>query len=293
MIGYLVAYVVIALAIRGLSIRFSIFEIGAVRSAGSIVIAAGLAWRQGIGRAEFERASLRGDVARSLLHMLGALGLIWSMANLPLSLVSVVEFSGPLFAAAIVFFVTGRQPGPVAALGLAVLTGGLALLLARIGFDGNPGLFVALGAAAALTASNIMLASLAARRSTTTIILLMHAIQLPLYLALSMVVPETIFGRHDHDLGTMSPTSIALLAASAFALAIGGFVTQAALANASRHGSPLQLCAADALRVPLIALAAFFVLGEEPLAGTLLPGLLVLAGVIVTSLPQRLRRSPS
>ncbi|PZU88967.1 MAG: hypothetical protein DI527_16720 [Chelatococcus sp.] len=293
MIGYLCAYVVIALAIRELSGRFSIFEIGALRSVGSVVIAAGLAWHQGLGRAEFARASLRGDVARSVLHMLGALGLIWSMANLPLSLVSVVEFSGPLFAAAIVFLATGMLPGRVACLGLALLTSGLALLLVRVGFDGNPGLFVALGAAAALTASNIMLARLAARRSTLTIILLMHGIQLPIYLALAAVVPDGTFGGHKHDFDTMSPASLALMIGAALALAVGGFVTQAALANASRHASALQLCAADALRVPLVALAAFLVLSEKPLSGTVLPGLLVLAGVIVTSLPQRPRRGSS
>ena len=75
--------------------------------------------------------------------------------------------------------------------------------------------------------------------------------------------------------------------AGSLALIVGGFVSQAALANASRHGTPLQLCSADTLRVPLITLAAYLILAELPPKDLLLPGLLVLCGVIVASLPQQ------
>ena len=54
--------------------------------------------------------------------------------------------------------------------------------------------------------------------------------------------------------------------------------------------SPLQLCSADTLRVPLITLAAYLLLAELPPAELWLPGLWVLCGVVITSLPTTVGR---
>lgn len=292
MSGYLAAYAAIALSIRTLSGYLSIVEIAALRSVGSLAIAAAIVWTSGMGPAAFAGTTLRDDGVRSVLHMAGSLALIWSIAHLPLSVVSTIEFSGPLFAAALVFLATRRSPETVPAIGLAILAIGIALLLIRLDAVPSRHLGVALGAVAALTASNLILARLAARRATITIILVMHAIQLPLYLLLWLILPESWSASPDpaHGSGLPMPLELMLIAGAALALVVGGFVTQAALANASRHGTPLQLCAADALRVPLIALAAWLLLAEAPPGDLLLPGLWVLGGVIVTSLPRRAER---
>jgi drug/metabolite transporter (DMT)-like permease len=285
MSGYLAAYVAIALSIRHLSGSFTIIEIAILRSCGSLLIATLLVLRGAADQPLFGDTRLRDDIARSLLHMVGSLALIWSVANLPLALVTTIEFSGPLFAALIVFVATRRPPERLPALGLGVVAAGILLLLGQLDVARSPGLLVAVGAVAALTSTNIMLAKLAARRTTITIILLMHLIQLPIYLVLAALVPTQWLGGPRPDIATLDAMGLLLIAAATLALVIGGFMTQAALANASRHGSALQLCAADVLRVPLITLAAFLALGEVPLQAMLLPGLLVICGALVSSLP--------
>jgi drug/metabolite transporter (DMT)-like permease len=288
MSAYLASYVGIALSIRTLSRYLSIVEIAALRSVGSLAIAAAIVWASGMGRLAFSRVTLRDDITRSVLHMAGTLALIWSVAHLPLSVVATIEFSGPLVAAALVFLATRRRPEAVPAIGLAIIAIGLVLLLTRFDAIANPDIGVALGAVAALTTTNLMLAKLAARRATITIILVMHAIQLPLYLLLWATLPEAWSPSPSPERGDVLPVAeLLLIAGAALALIVGGFVTQAALANASRHGTPLQLCAADALRVPLITLAAYLLLTEAPPDELLLPGLWVLCGVIVTALPRR------
>jgi threonine/homoserine efflux transporter RhtA len=57
---------------------------------------------------------------------LPALALIWSLAHLPLALVTTIEFSGPLFAA-LLFLALRRRPGTGPAVGLVVLATGIGL----------------------------------------------------------------------------------------------------------------------------------------------------------------------
>jgi hypothetical protein len=72
------------------------------------------------------RPNLREDTARSV-HLAGSLALIWSLAHLPLALVTTIEFSGPLFAAILLFLALRRRPGTGPAVGLVVLATGIGL----------------------------------------------------------------------------------------------------------------------------------------------------------------------
>lgn len=286
MSAYLASYLAIALSIRLLSGYLTVIEIGLLRSVGSLAIAGSAIWA---GSAEQRRSvlpgSLREDTVRSVLHLAGSLALIWSLAHLPLALVTTIEFTGPLFAAVLLFLVLRRRPGIGPALGLAVLATGIGLLVFRLDAVPNRDIAIAIGAVAALTTTNLMLARLAAQRSTLSIVLLMHAIQLPLYLLLWLFVPEQWSPPPQPYRLAFALPEFAVIGGAVLALIVGGFVSQAALANASRHASPLQLCSADTLRVPLIALAAYLLLAELPPAELLLPGLWVLCGVVIASLP--------
>lgn len=286
MSAYLASYLAIAVSIRLLSGYLTVIEIGLLRSVGSLAIAGAAVWA---GEAEQRRnvlpPKLREDVARSVLHLAGSLALIWSLAHLPLALVTTIEFSGPLFAAVLLFLMLRRRPGTGAAIGLAVLATGIGLLVFRLNAVPNRDLAIAIGAVAVLTTTNLMLARLAAQRSTLSIVLLMHAIQLPLYLLLWLFVPEQWSPPSQPYRLAFALPELAVIGGAVLALIVGGFVSQAALANASRHASPLQLCSADTLRVPLITLAAYLLLAELPPAELWLPGLWVLCGVVITSLP--------
>ena len=257
MSAYLASYLAIAVSIRLLSGYLTVIEIGLLRSVGSLAIAGAAVWA---GEPEQRRnvlpPKLREDVARSVLHLLGSLALIWSLAHLPLALVTTIEFSGPLFAAVLLFLVLRRRPGTGATVGLAVLATGIGLLVFQLNAVPNRDLAIAIGAVAVLTTTNLMLARLAAQRSTLSIVLLMHAIQLPLYLLLWLFVPEQWSPPSQPYRLAFALPELAVIGGAVLALIVGGFVSQAALANASRHASPLQLCSADTLRVPLITLAA-------------------------------------
>jgi drug/metabolite transporter (DMT)-like permease len=286
MSAYLASYLAIALSIRLLSGYLTVIEIGLLRSIGSLAIAGSAVWA---GGAEQRRTilppKLREDIARSILHLVGSLALIWSLAHLPLALVPTIEFTGPLFAGVLLFLVLRRRPGTGATVGLAVLATGIGLLVFRLDAVPNRDLAIAIGAVAALTSTNLMLARLAAQRSTLSIVLLMHTIQLPLYLLLWFFVPEQWSPPPQPYRLAFALPELAVIGGAVLALIVGGFVSQAALANASRHATPLQLCSGDTLRVPLITLAAYLLLAELPPAELLLPGLWVLCGVVITSLP--------
>ncbi|RYE33625.1 MAG: hypothetical protein EOP23_07630 [Hyphomicrobiales bacterium] len=286
MSAYLASYLAIALSIRLLAGYLTVIEIGLLRSVGSLAIAAAAVWA---GAAEQRRnvlpPKLREDVVRSVLHLVGSLALIWSLSHLPLALVTTIEFSGPLFAAVLLFLVLRRRPGVGPAFGLSVLATGIGLLIFRLDAVPNRDFAIAIGAVAILTTTNLMLARLAAQRSTLSIVLLMHAIQLPLYLLLWFFVPEQWSPPSQPYRLAFDLPELAVIGGAVLALIVGGFVSQAALANASRHASPLQLCSADTLRVPLITFAAYLLLAELPPTEILLPGLWVLCGVVITSLP--------
>ena len=283
---YLACYLAIALSIRLLAGYLTVIEIGLLRSVGSLAIAGSVIWAGGTEeRRTILPRKLHEDVARSVLHLAGSLALIWSLSHLPLALVTTIEFSGPLVAAVLLFLILRRRPGTGPALGLAVLATGIGLLVFRLNAVPNRYLAVAIGAVAMLTTTNLMLARLAAQRSTLSIVLLMHAIQLPLYLLLWLFVPEQWSPPPQPYRLSFALPELAVIGGAVLALIVGGFVSQAALANASRHATPLQLCSADTLRVPLITLAAYLLLAELPPAELWLPGLWVLCGVVITSLP--------
>ena len=282
MLAYFLAYIAVAVAIRFLSYRLSIIEIAAIRSAGSLAIAGFLVLRSEPLRRQLPAIRLQSHVMRSLIHLVGSLALIWSVANLPLGFIATVEFSGPLFAALIGLIVAGRTPGPVAGFGLAMIAFGSGYLLLEQGVSQDGRLLMPVVAVALLTVTNLMLARLAETRNVILIVFLMHAVQLPVYIAIFLVTPGATQTLPAPDMATLAG-----LALAAFTLMAAGLVTQTALANASRHGSPLQLCAADTLRVPFLTIVGYAVFHELLDTDLLLPGLLVVAGAIVASLPRQ------
>jgi drug/metabolite transporter (DMT)-like permease len=284
MVAYFLAYIAVAISIRYLSYFFSIIEIAAIRSAGSLAIAAFLVFRSAQIRRQLPGLGLRHHILRSVIHLCGSLALIWSVANLPLGFIATVEFSGPLFAALIGFVVFRRLPHSTAMLGLALIAIGSAYLLLAQGVAQDARLLVPLVAVGLLTVTNLMLARLAETKNVMLIVLVMHCVQLPLYAAIFLLSPNrTELGDlHGFDVDTKLG-----LAVAAFVLMIAGFVTQTALASASRYGSALQLCAADTLRVPFLTIIGFVVFSEMLDPRLLLPGALVVAGAIVVSLPRR------
>lgn len=284
--AHLLAYAAIALAIRYLSRHVNIIEIALVRSAGSLMIA-GLLLRLGNSSPKSGRPQITEDVLRSLLHLIGSLALIWSVANLPLAYVATIEFTGPLFAALAGWFIGRQLPGRASAFGLAVIGLGCTMLLRSEGVSGDIRIMMPVVAVMLLTTSNLLLVRLARTRRVVSIIFVMHAIQFPAYLALLTWLSPDWGSRLIVRTEAWTTAEWAGVIASGLVLSFAGFVTQAALANASRHGTPLQLCAADIIRLPLIALLGFLAFHEVLDMSLVVPGLIVLTGSVIAALPSR------
>ncbi len=285
MLAHFLAYIAVAVSIRYLSYYFSIVAIAAIRWAGSLGIAGAFVFRNEHTRLQLAGLRPRDHIQRSLIHLLGSLALIWSVANLQLGFIATVEFSGPLFAALIGIVVASQIPGAVAGVGLSFIAIGSAYLLLLQGLSQDARLLIPVGAVALLTVTNLMLARLAETKSVTLIVFIMHSVQLPIYLGILLINPD--FMRISNTASSADSVEFYIFLAALILIA-AGFVTQIALANASRFGTTLQLCAADTLRVPFLTIVGYMVFGEILDSALLLPGLLVVSGAVIASLPRQL-----
>jgi drug/metabolite transporter (DMT)-like permease len=282
---YLSAYIAVALSIRHLSNFFSIVEIVTIRSAGSFLLAGAVLANSGVSlRSKFSVL----EVTRSALHIIGSLAFVWSLVNIPIALVSTIEFIGPIFAALVSIVVFKKKLDKYRQIGLILIFCGIVITLGfyeKI-YQQNI-LFVTVIAVCILTITNLMLADIAKTQPSASIIFRMHIIQLPFYVfLLNFTYPVWVQSVPDVSQNVTFSTWIGIAIAS-FALIAAGYVTQASLASASRYGSPLQLCAADVLRLPLMAGVGYLVFSETIGLALLLPGLLIMIGSIMTSLPSR------
>jgi len=282
---YLSAYIAVALSIRHLSGFFNVVEIVTIRSVGSLLVAGAVLANSGISASS--KFSVR-EVIRSALHIVGSLAFVWSLVNIPVALVSTIEFIGPIFAALVSMVVFKQKLDIYPRIGLSLIFIGVVITLGLYETNGRQDiLLVAVTAVFILTVTNLMLVDIAKTQSSSSIIFKMHLVQLPVYVfLLTFAYPDWVQSVPDVSQNATFSTWIGIAIAS-FALIAAGYVTQASLASASRYGSPLQLCAADVLRLPMMAGVGYLVFSETIGLTLLLPGLLIMIGSIMMSLPSR------
>lgn len=273
----IVGYVLFAVCVRLLRDGFSIYEIAAFRSLGAIAFCSLLVARSPVILDDLRSIDLKFHVARSALQATGTLAIVSSITIVPLGLVSALEFTGPIFAAIFVFILTRALPDRLSWIGLAaILVGAVALVFQFLGGVGFAILLPIVGTAT-LTMTNMMLARLAARHRSTTIMLVMAALQLPIYLL------GAFWWGKGFQLGAVSP----LQAGAIVGVAITGFATQMALANATRYGSDIQVSALDVLRIPAVAVVAYTFFAERLSLQANLQILLIMFGVCVLAFMRR------
>lgn len=291
MAGNIVAYLLLALAIRQLKLDLSFPEILAIRSAGGLAIGIGLGWRDRSLFREVWHSCLPLHVGRSALHAAGSLAVVWSVANLPLGLVASIDFSGPLFAAAIGIVVFRVWPTKYAWIGLGLIFVGAAMIILQ--YEDVIGLaiiipFVGVGV---LASTNILLAILSRSQSTRSILFLMNATQLVIFLTLSIVGAEQLHLPSSSLANAALPHGSVTFALAIIAMAASGYMTQASLSQATRHGTVVQVSALDTLRIPALAFAGALILGEPLNPGLIVPGTVIMGGAILTAVLDRSRRA--
>lgn len=291
MAGNIVAYLILALAIRQLKLDLTFPEILAIRSAGGLAIGIALGCRDRSLFREVWHSRLPLHVGRSALHAAGSLAVVWSVVNLPLGLVASIDFSGPLFAAAIGIVVFWVWPTKYAWIGLSLILVGATMIILQYEDVIGLAIIIPFAGVGVLTSTNILLAILSRRQSTRSILFLMNVTQLVIFSILSLVGGEQLHIPTSSLVNTEAlPHGSLTLALAIFAMAASGYMTQASLSQATRHGTVVQVSALDTLRIPALAVAGALILGEPLNPGLIVPAMVIMGGAILTAVLDRSKR---
>jgi drug/metabolite transporter (DMT)-like permease len=285
MVTGILGYIVVALAVRQLKPDLSLTQILAIRSIGGLIIAGGLAAVNPKVIADLRTIRIRDHGLRSLLHAVGSIAIVWSLAHLPLALVASIDFTGPLFAAAIGILALRTWPRNGTWAGLGLIFIGAATLIALHAGHIGPAIVVPFIGVVVLTTTNMMLGSLSSKHRTVTILLVMNAIQLPIYLALATIPDLLAMIPTPAQLpSTLLPINRTTFTIAVIATAVSGYMTQMSLSHATRHGTPVQVSAMDTLRIPALAITGALLFSESISQSLAAPGLVIMAGAVITAI---------
>lgn len=290
MAGNIIAYLLLALAIRQLKLDLTFPEILAIRSAGGLAIGIVLGFRDPTLFHEVWKSQLPLHLSRSALHAVGSLAVVWSVANLPLGLVASIDFSGPLFAAAVGIVGFRLWPARWSWIGLAFILTGATIIVLQNQDALGPAIIIPFIGVGVLTSTNILLAVLSRTQSTRSILFLMNATQLVIFGMLSVLGADRLNLPSAALAGAAAlPHGSITLALAIIAVAASGYLTQASLSQATRHGTVVQVSALDTLRIPTLAVAGALILDEPLNRGLIVPAIVIMGGAILTAILDRSR----
>jgi drug/metabolite transporter (DMT)-like permease len=269
--GALVSFCALALAIRGLSVSLSVYEVLTLRSLGGVAILGvygvargGIAWPR----------PLHLHVLRNVVHCAAQICWAWGVILLPLATVFALEFTTPAWTMvmAVAFLGERLTLGRVAAVALGFV-GVLIILRPGLGSFDMRALLV-LAAAVMFAVQLTTTKFLTGTNSVLTILFWMNVMQLPMNYAAHVAIDRQMAIWTGLD-WSLAPVAGVLL--------IAGLAAHVCLTNAFRFGDATLVVPLDFLRVPLIALigAAFY---AEPIDVLVLVGAAVTATGILWSL---------
>jgi drug/metabolite transporter (DMT)-like permease len=270
MVGALLSFCVMAVAIRKLSGPLTVMEILTVRAALGLVIIGAVAIFRPAERHSITTRRLPLHILRNTVHFgsqyLWALGLVL----LPLATVFALEFTMPAWTILLAPFFLGERmtKSRVGAVILGLIG---VLVILRPGVESfKPAALIVLVAALGYGAQNIATKKLTATESTFAIVFWMNVIQL----ALAVVFAGVFF---------LQKLTLDLVPAIA-GLGVAGLFAHFCLANAFRAGDASLVVPLDFLRIPLIAVVGWW-LYDEALDVFVFAG----AGIIISGILWNLR----
>jgi drug/metabolite transporter (DMT)-like permease len=277
MTGALLSFSASALAIRGLAVKFNIFEILSVRAGfGCVVLLAIVATRPGIWR-ELAPRRMGLHVMRNSVHFVGQYTWALAVTLLPLATVFALEFTMPMWVALLAVPLLGERM-TTSRVGSIVLGFLGVVVIVRPGLASfQPAALLVLLAAFAFALSLIATKKLTHDIGTFAIIFWMNAMQLPMSLAGS----DLLFVLR-LDSNTLIP---------ALGLGIAGLMSHYCLTNAFRAGDASLVVPIDFVRIPLIALIGWIFYGEALDAYVFAGAGLIVCGVL-WNLHAESRRAP-
>jgi drug/metabolite transporter (DMT)-like permease len=276
MAGALVCFSATAIAVRLLAGRLGGFEILTIRNSGGLLILlATLAVRPGL-RTRLRPGPIRLHLLRNAFHYAGQYGWNYAVVALPLATVFALEFTAPIWLAALAIPILGeRLTLPrVGAIGLGFVG---VLVILRPGQEAfQPAALIMLAAAFAFAATAVWTKALTREVSTFTILFWMNVLQLPLSLLGS-------------DLSFPSRME-APQVLGALLLSVTGVASHLCLTQAYRYGDALVVMPLDFMRIPMIAVVGWYFYGEA-LDPFVFAGAALIIGGIVWNLSAEARRS--
>jgi drug/metabolite transporter (DMT)-like permease len=270
MVGALLSFCVMAVAIRKLSGPLTVMEILALRAALGLAIIGVVAILRPAERHSINMRRLPLHILRNSVHFgsqyLWALGLVL----LPLATVFALEFTMPAWTILLAPFFLGERMTR-SRIGAVILGLIGVLVILRPGVETfEPAALIVLIAALGYGAQNIATKKLTSTESTFAIVFWMNVIQLALALVFA---------------GVLFPQKLTLDLAPAIAgLGAAGLFAHFCLSNAFRAGDASVVVPLDFLRIPLIAVIGWW-LYDESLDVFVFAG----AGIIISGILWNLR----
>lgn len=262
MAGWLAMMVLIAIAAREAGKLLHVVQIMEIRSVLGIVLFLPMVIAAGGMRAiRTERIGLH--VSRNIVHYVSQFLWFVAITMIPIAEVVAIEFTGPVWVALLAVAVLGEKmtAARIAAVVLGVVG---VVIIVRPGLDHvDMGQLIALLAAIGFAGAIILVKSLTRTESAVSIIFWMLIIQ-------------SVIGAIPAALLWQTPPAAAwpwLLV-----IAVCGTYSHFCMAHALRHADATTVVPIDFLRVPLTALAAWYVFGERFDVFTVLGAAVILGG---------------
>lgn len=268
------SYLVVVASIRSLSHTMDPSQTALVRNVIGLAACLVIASRTPGVASVLRRVSLSQHLGRAIIHAAGGLMLIWSVGNLPLALVSTMEFTGPVFGMAIAALVLRERIGATAINACLFVVFGICTIAFLTQQPIGPSLLVPIAATGLLTFATLQMRSMAKEQPIVLIMLMMNAFQIPIYLATGQMT-----GWRD-----LTGVNWLDIAPAICGLGFAGLATQACLAKASRTTSATMMTVIDTMRIPAVMTLGYAGYGESIDAALVIGATMVAFGAITISI---------
>ena len=250
MVGALLSFSAMAVSIRELAqAGFTIFEILAIRSGGSLVVLFALLVVRPDLRVHARPRRMGLNLLRNTVHYASQYAWALSLTMLPLAMVFALEFTMPAWTALLAVWLLHERMTPSR---FGVVVFGLigVLVILRPGIAGfNPAAFLVLAAAFGYAITMIATKQLTMTETTFGIVFWMAVIQLPL----SLIGSDPTVFLHLEQRHILP----------ALGVGIAGLTSHYCLSNAFRAGDATLVVPLDFMRIPLIAVVGWAFYGER------------------------------
>lgn len=266
MTGTLLSFSVMAISIRLLAGRLSIFEILTLRTFGALTILATLLVVRPALRPDIRTRRLPTHFLRSVVHFVGQYCWALALTMLPFATVFAIEFTLPVWVLILAIVILGEKltSGRVVVIVLGFIG---ALVILRPGFEAfQPASLLVLTSSFCYAIFNVYTKQMTATDTTFGIVFWMNVMQFPVALAGS----DPLFFLK------LEPWQII----PGIAVGIVGLSAHFCMAKAFGYGDASLVVPLDFLRVPLIAVVGWLFFGETVDTLVFVGGLIIMTGIL-------------